>query len=50
MTRRTASDLTLSNYLALWTSERGRYRRVLVTSGVLLAASSALFVEWVRAP
>jgi hypothetical protein len=36
--------------LALWTAERGRYRRVLVTFGVLLAASSALFVEWVMAP
>lgn len=36
--------------LALWTAERGRYRRVLVTFGVLLAASSALFVEWVVAP
>jgi hypothetical protein len=36
--------------LALWTEERGRYRRVLVGFGVLLAASSALFVEWVMAP
>jgi hypothetical protein len=36
--------------LALWTAERGRYRRVLVSFGVLLAASSALFVEWVLAP
>jgi hypothetical protein len=36
--------------LALWSAERGRYRRVLVTFGVLLAASSALFVEWVMAP
>jgi hypothetical protein len=36
--------------LALWTAERGRYRKVLVTFGVLLAASSALFVEWVMAP
>jgi hypothetical protein len=36
--------------LALWTAERGRYRSVLVTFGVLLAASSALFVEWVMAP
>jgi hypothetical protein len=36
--------------LALWTAERGRYRRVLVVFGILLAASSALFVEWVLAP
>ena len=36
--------------LALWTAERGRYRSVLMTFGVLLAASSALFVEWVMAP
>jgi mannosyltransferase PIG-V len=36
--------------LALWTQERGRYRRVLVGFAVLLAASSALFVEWVMAP
>jgi hypothetical protein len=36
--------------LALWTEEQGRFRRVLVSFGVLLAASSALFVEWVMAP
>jgi Mannosyltransferase (PIG-V) len=36
--------------LALWTAERGRYRRVLVVFGVLLAASGGLFVEWVLAP
>jgi hypothetical protein len=36
--------------LALWAEERGRYRRVLVGFGLLLAASSALFVEWVMAP
>jgi hypothetical protein len=36
--------------LALWTAENGRYRRVLLSFGVLLAASSALFVEWVVAP
>jgi hypothetical protein len=36
--------------LALWTAEHGRYRRVLVSFGVLMAASSALFVEWVVAP
>ena len=36
--------------LALWAEERGRYRRVLVSFAVLLAASSALFVEWVMAP
>jgi hypothetical protein len=36
--------------LALWVAERGRYRRVLVTFGVLLAASSALFVQWALAP
>jgi Mannosyltransferase (PIG-V) len=36
--------------LALWAMERGRYRRMLISFGVLLAASSALFVEWVMAP
>jgi hypothetical protein len=36
--------------LALWVAERGRYRRVLVTFGLLLAASSALFVQWALAP
>ena len=42
--------LYLTLPFALWTEEHGRYRRVLVGFAVLLAASSALFVEWVVAP
>jgi hypothetical protein len=36
--------------LALWAQERGRLRRVLVTSGSLLVLSTALFATWVYPP